>query len=84
MVNKLVMYQKGQNFVLTRAQEKKEIDAEELLHNLEAAREQLKDHMISIEEFRRDIKEMERLEPLAKRMRDGEIKESKKQRSDLK
>ena len=84
MVNKLLVYQKGMKFVLTRTQETTELDAEELLRNLEQAREQLSETKKRIEEFERDIKQMEKLEPIARRIRDKEIEEGKEARRKLK
>ena len=84
MVNKLLVYQKGMNFVLTRKQENQEIDAEELLRNLDQAREQLVETKKRIEEFERDIKEMEKLEPIARRIRDEEVNKGREQRRKLK
>ena len=84
MVNKLLVYQKGMNFVLTRTQETTELDAEELLRNLEQAREQLSETKKRIEEFERDIKVMERLESAARMIRDKEISEGREERRKLK
>ena len=80
MVNKLLVYQKGMNFVLTRQQENQDIDAEEFLRNLEQAREQLTETKKRIEEFERDIRIMEKLEPIARRIRDEEIIKGRQQR----
>ena len=84
MVNKLLVYQKGQKFVLTRTQETTELDAEELLRNLEQAREQLSETKKRIEDFERDIKVMERLESAARMIRDKEISEGREERRKLK
>jgi len=84
MVNKLLVYQKGQIFVLTRKQENSEVDAEELLRNLDQAREQLAETKKRILEFERDIKEMEKLEPIAQRIRDEEVEQGREQRRKLK
>ena len=84
MVNKLVIYQKGQSFVLTRPKENQELDAEELLRNLEVAREQLAETKKRIEEFERDIKVMESLEPIARKIRDSEVQHGRQERMKLK
>ncbi len=83
MVEKLVVYQKRNNFVLTRLRQEQVLDAEEFLHNLEASREQLKQTKKDLGDFERDIKLMEKLEPLAKEMRDKEVQSGKKERQTL-
>ena len=77
-MEEVVIYQKGKNFVFTRRQSKDELDAEELLRNLNKVREQLKEMKSNIDEFERDIKVMEEFESLAKTMRDEELTKAKK------
>ena len=84
MISKLVIYQKNSNFVFTREKERKEIDAEEFLRNLDAAREQLSEHKKAIVEFERDIQIMEKLEPIAQKIRDDEINKGREERRMLK
>lgn len=83
MVNKLLIYQKGMNFVFTRERESKELDAEEFLRDLETAREQLSETKKRIEEFERDISIMSKLESVARRIRNNEVEEGRKQRQEL-
>ena len=84
MVDKLIVYQKRMNFVLTRTRQEQVLDAEEFLNNLRTAREQLEATKEQIREFERDIKIMEKLEKLAIGIRYKEIKRGKEERDNLK
>ena len=83
MVNKLITYQKGDKFILTRTLEKEELDAEEFLRGLEQSREQLKEMKKRIVEFEKDVRIMEILEPTARKIRNEEINEGKTQRAKI-
>ena len=80
MVNKLITYQKKDKFILTRTLEKEELDAEEFLRGLEQSREQLIEMKKRIKDFEIDVKQMEKLEQTARRIRDEEIEEGREQR----
>jgi len=76
-------YQKGEKFVVTRVSERTELDAEEFLRHLNQAREQLKAMEKGIEEFRRDVERLEKLESVAKSIRNDELEKAKKERVGL-
>ena len=71
--NKLLVYQVGASFVLTRKSEKEVFDAEEFLRVLKNSKERL-------EWLKRDINEMEKMYQAARRIRDEEIKKGKRER----
>mgnify|MGYP001614278171 CR=1 FL=1 len=73
-MKRMIVYQKANEFVLTREIEKEIFDAEEFLRVLNNSRERLK-------WLERDIKEMEKLEPVARRIRDKEIMEGRESRN---
>ena len=79
-MNKLILYQKNDKFVLTRTKQDIFLDAEEFLRNLETSREQLAETKKQLEEFERDIIQMEKLEPIARKLRDKEVEDGKLQR----
>lgn len=79
-MNKIITYQKGDKFVVTRMSEKNEFDAEEILRHIRQAREQYDEMKRGLEEFKRDLVELERLESVAKRIRDKELELASVQR----
>ena len=83
-MEKLVMYQEGNKFVMTRKKEVDKLDAEEVIRNLDQSREQLEELKKNVKEFERDIKVMETFEEAAKALREGEIKQGRKDREDAK
>ena len=79
-MNKLILYQKNDKFVLNRTKQDIVLDAEEFIRNLETSREQLAETKKQLEEFERDIIQMEKLEPIARKLRDKEVEDGKLQR----
>lgn len=73
-MEKLILFQKRDNFIFTRKREVKEMSAAEVISSLHKAREQLKDMQDAMEEFKEDINTMEKMEPTAKRILEEEKK----------
>jgi|TARA_Y100000310_G_C20644398_1_gene795746 hypothetical protein len=80
-MERLVIYQKKNNFVYTRKRETEDIDAETLLRNLNKSREQLAQLKIDMREFELDIEIMEKFETIAKKIRDRELEKSNAERN---
>ena len=79
----LYVYQKGKRFVISRVSEKSDLDAEEILRHLNNARKQLEDMEKGIEEFKRDIRRLEKFESSAKKIREEELVKAKNERVGL-
>ena len=76
-MQKIIIYQEKKRFCMTRARDVRKLDAEELLRELHNSREQLKETQEQLDEFKRDIVEMEKFEALAKTIREDEIAQAK-------